>query len=46
MRRMNYNMRKAINYAGLMAWQFIINESDAEVLRRKDQAYGDKKHGN
>lgn len=36
-------MRKAVDYSGLMYWQFLINALDAEKLREKDNAFKDKK---
>jgi hypothetical protein len=35
-------MRKAVDYAGLCYWNFIISKLDSEKLREKDQA--DRKH--
>lgn len=43
MRRVNKAMRKAVDYSGLMYWQFLINALDAEKLREKDNAFKDKK---
>lgn len=43
MRRVNKSMRKAVDYAGLMYWNFIISALDAEKLREKDNAFKDKK---
>lgn len=45
MRRINRTMRRAVDYSGLMYWQFIVNKLDAEELRKKDQDSRNKKHG-
>lgn len=43
MRRVNKAMRKAVDYAGLVYWNFIISKLDAEKLREKDNADKGKK---
>lgn len=37
MRRINRAMRRAVDYSGLMYWNYIISVLDAEKLREKDQ---------
>jgi hypothetical protein len=38
MRRLNRAMRRAVDYSGLMYWNYIISVLDAEKLREKDNA--------
>lgn len=33
----------AVDYSGIMAWQYLLNEEMAKELAKKDQA--EKKHG-